>query len=158
MKIFPEFKGIHADLQPYHDRWIKLAKEHKLSFKRKVSIGFKKIDDKSTIGRCWYLFNRREIEVDPRFWDYASEAGREALMYHELTHCFCGRDHDYGKKKSYPENSLESKVCTVESDHPGFFEDGCPLSMMHPRILDEMCYLSHYQHYIDEMFERCETW
>lgn len=161
-KTVPKFKGIDPDLQPIYDEWVELAAQRDIKFKRKIGIGFSKIEQKQVIGRCWYRFVKRQIEIDSDFWSRASITTQHILMYHELSHCLCDRDHDYGKGKKYKEVGDGELIFTsfpyVLSAKDGYFDDWCPMSIMHPTILSDRCYFAHYQHYIDEMFDRCEPY
>jgi hypothetical protein len=72
-------------------------------------------------------------------------------VYHELSHCACGRDHDHDGKK-YGDGT-EDRKDPKRADE--FWNDGCPKSIMFPFIIEDSCTLSHYDQYIDEMFEKC---
>jgi hypothetical protein len=106
----------------------------------------------------------REIDIDNKYWATSSSAEKTTEMYHELTHCLCGRDHDFGKDQRYPEpETLEifvviKNMCVEKTEPKGLYEDGCPLSVMYPRILSGNCLSLHYNDYIKEMFDRCNPW
>lgn len=64
-----------------------------------------KFDKPNVVGRCWIstlsgrpVQDSGEIEILRHTWENFDEPSRMGLMYHELTHCAQGRDHD-------PENS-----------------------------------------------------
>ena len=72
---------------------------------------------------------------------------------HELGHAYCGRAHDWfgGKRYKDPE---DKKSKTKE----GYYEDGCPLSLMHPTIVETDCFMAHYYEYVKEIFENCNPY
>jgi hypothetical protein len=41
---------------------------------------------------------------------------------------------------------------------PGYYDDGCPSTFMHPVILDDFCVANHFSDYSKEMFNRCKPW
>ena len=43
------------------------------------------------IGMCYYADNR--VEVEEKFWKYASDTEREILIFHELGHCALKKGH-----------------------------------------------------------------
>jgi hypothetical protein len=88
---------------------------------------------------------------------------RYILLFHELTHCYCGRGHDFKKGKKYTEKRLakvlEAAIFQITGQpQPGYYEDGCPVSVMYPSVLDDECSKRHYQEYVAEMFKRCKPW
>lgn len=166
VKMKPEYKGIDPRVKTYYDEYVALAKLHNITFVRKITIGFKKINDGNAVGMCSIngLAGFREIDIDTESWnDYPAEK-RTDVIFHELTHCLCGRGHDFGKDKYYPEpNTLEiftavKNACVEKEDPKGFYDDQCPLSLMHPNTLPPDCVTLHYPDYIKEMFDRCDPW
>jgi len=53
------------------------------------------ISEDRIAGTCTYggRTNLRDIKIDKAFWDRASNLSREYIVFHELGHCFLGRDH-----------------------------------------------------------------
>lgn len=160
----PEFKGETDDpeIQDFISEYKSLAKNKGIIYKNIVSIGFSSINRGPVIGTCTYGADWREITIDIGFWEKASFLERKALFFHESSHCYCTRRHDFDKDKGYEENTLIFIIKTIVSQSPfshkleGYFEDTCPLSIMYPSLVDEKCFKDHYDHYIEEMFERCE--
>lgn len=114
----------------------------------------------STVGVCRRLGpNKVEIEIDEMYWPFVSMDTQDALIYHELTHCLCGRDHNY-KNITYPEARDGVRMPNPNwnerqrSKH-GYFKDGCPKSLMHPRLPSEYCLEVYMNYYWDEMFDGC---
>lgn len=150
----PEHKGVDPELQSYTNEWKSLAKDRKIEFKNEVTIGFHPLAA-PVIGECFNSISFREIDIDKDFWDnQGTELSKMILIYHELTHCYCGRSHDFAAGKEYPSGYNKPKGNeTVE----GFFSDHCPKSIMFPSVLPDDCTLAHYSDYVDEMFDRCEA-
>ena len=154
-RIFPKHNGVDPFVAPMADEWLNLAKQHGLKFKHNVAIGFENIDRGNAIGVTEYGLGFREIGLDPIYWQYSSTVSRMELMYHELSHAYCNREHDYAKDKPYKEqNVFENRY----QHKDGFFSDDCPTSIMYPTTIDDICFLSHYSQYVEEMFDRCEPY
>lgn len=152
----------NPELKVISDEFFALSKRNNLEFQGKVSIGFTNIDEGSVIGTCWTTKQWREVDLDIGFWKRATWERKVALVYHELAHCYCGRDHDFDDGEMYPDNSLKAILQGWMAQQPitpmrprGYLDDGCPKSIMHPTILDEQCFKDHYNHYVKEMFARC---
>lgn len=140
----------------------RLAALKGIKFTNNVTIGFSDEKRDKVIGVCFYGDGFREIELSREYWNRATFLGKVALELHELNHCYCDRDHDYGKDKFYPDDSIKSfldwlikKPQQLLRNNDGYFEDTCPLSIMQPVMLSDSCFFKHYVHYINEMFDRC---
>ncbi len=154
-RLKPHYKGVDPKLVPYVNQWLDLAQKHGLSFENKVTVGFCTINHGRTIGLSWYGRTFHEIDIDIPFWTTASETSRKTLIFHELVHSYCNREHDYAENKDYLDRGGSRK------DYPkgeGFFEDDCPTSIMFPSILSDRCVNAHKDFYLDEMFARCEPY
>lgn len=110
IKQIPEYVGEIADpeLTVIVNEYKKLAKARGIEFKRDVTIGYSKISGKSVIGTCTYGGKWREIDIDTDFWADASWMSKTILGFHELTHCYCTRFHDYGPDQEYGDGFLAS--------------------------------------------------
>jgi hypothetical protein len=150
-KIAPDFEGIDPRAKAIHDNYIKLAKEHNIKFKKKVSIGFGHFNKSNVIGMCYYGSFFREIVVDIDFWNKSSKTSNKTLLFHELNHAYCDRDHDWAKDKRYP-----AQIDKYAGD--GYFKDYCPKSIMHSELVFDICISKHRKHYLNEMFERCKPY
>jgi len=146
-RLIPHYDGVDPKLEPYVQEYKTLAKYHGITFNNEVSVGFTNIDQGDIIGQTHYGLYFREIDIDKAYWFNATQITRTTLMFHELTHAYCLRDHDYGDGKKYDKKNLNITE--------GRFKDFCPQSIMFPYELDDNCAMAHYQEYIDEMFERC---
>lgn len=155
LKLTPEYTGVDHDIAPYVNEWLELAKMDGLKFHNTVTIGFKDINQGNVIGICYYGMSFREIDIDRGYWRISSSMSKMALVYHELSHCYCDRDHDYGAGKLYGDGMEATKD---PNKRDGFFGDGCPKSLMFPVAAGDYCTLMHYQDYINEMFERCDEY
>lgn len=153
IKIVPEYKGIDERVQHYYDEYIFLAKQNGIVFHNPVTIGLKNLDGTDAIGLCHYGLGFREIDIDEHFWLKRESLEKQALIYHELTHCLCSREeHDYAKGKLYSETGSK------RDDDKGYFDDGCPISIMTPNLAPAFCVSVHWTEYVKEMFDRCAPW
>lgn len=160
VKFNPEYTDVDPKAQVLVNEYLELSKQHHVTFDKKVTVGFKKINNSDIIGICNYGTNWREIDLDSGWWDTQTSTEQLMLIFHELTHCYCGRDHDYEDGTKYlPTAELRLQEAEEWSKHggpkPGRFEDACPKSIMYPIVIDETCAYSHYSEYIEEMFNRC---
>ena len=167
VKSAPEYSTEISDPQigSIYKEFMDLSKRNNITFKNDVSIGFTKIDEGDVIGTCSYRVTFREIDLDKEFWNRASWFSKTSLLFHELAHCYCNRDHDFGEGTLYPDDSLEYllqnlfKKTTFNFYKPeGYFEDGCPVSLMYPKLISDDCLRYHYNEYVEEMFNRCEAY
>lgn len=152
----PHYKGIDKRVENLVNQYKVLAAKNGIFFSHVVTIGFTNIQDKNTLGITHFGSNFREIDVDTAYWNNASEISRKTVLFHELTHSYCGRSHDYGYMKPYSTGLL--RVVKVFQPSAGFLPDSCPLSIMYPYILEDYCMEIHYDYYIHEMFSRCDPY
>lgn len=150
----PEFTGVDPKLEELVKEYKELAKIHGITFKKEVTIGFKKINEGRAIGVTTSARFWREISIDTEFWERSSGAEKTIVLFHELTHAYCDRGHTYGDNKEYKDDFLI--YSNVEN---GFYEeDGCQLSIMYPSLIDKKCIYSHYNEYVAEMFNNCKPY
>lgn len=163
-KIEPEHKGVDKEIQSIVNDYKRLASLRGIHFKKEITIGFKEIESDSIVGLCHYGNNFREIDLDKTYWKRSSEDTKITLLFHELTHCYCYRDHDWKEGEIYisPQiMELVGKIFTKpfrKKPEPGFYDDDCPLSIMYPSVVSDECVLDHSTEYIKEMFDRCEPY
>lgn len=116
-------------------------------------------DSKSgVIGLCYWLpLGPNRIEIDSQFWTVSEDISRKALMYHELGHCVCSRDHT-PVEAEWLIGLLNS--LGVEHIRSTKLFDGCPKSLMHPYLPSEDCLKRHWGHYKEELFKSCvpDSW
>lgn len=152
----------NPEIKVIHNEFIKIANYYGIHFRNKVSIGFSNINEGKIIGICTYGNSFREISLDTGYWERSSWNSKVALLFHELTHCFCGRDHDFDDGIPYPDGSIKYEIRKIFSglisENNGFMEDGCEKSIMAPIIISNRCFSAHYAYYIKEMLNRCEAW
>lgn len=169
VKAKPDYAGVNPAFQVILSDFKDIALEHDITFTKEVTIGFAHIKQSKlksflgarTIGLCHTTDTWREIDIDQKAWKESSYETRISLLFHELAHCYCGRNHDWAKDKPYPEaNDRVGRL--VEKLKPlmtaGFFEDECPMSLMYPVIPGDSCMTTHGREYLDEIFERCDPY
>lgn len=154
----PEIAKDRKELIVEWQKFILEAEKRHIKFTKTLYLEFSHITENNVIGLCHYGENYRTIRIDITFWNHASKEQREMLMWHENTHCLCGRDHDYSDGKPYLDESLERFFQSIYVKLNGYMEDGCPLTVMHPIILSTECAKKHKNYYINESFNRCDPW
>lgn len=163
VKLAPQYVSVDPRAQKIVDEYMLLSAQNNIQFYDKVTIGFKDINRGEVVGLCTYGGFFREIDIDISYWNRSTYMTKTTLLFHELTHCYCGRGHDYGKKKNYPETEAARIVRALQwkvegGPRPGYWEDGCPVSIMYPVVADDDCVKAHYDQYVKEMFDRCRPW
>jgi len=164
-RLKPHYVGIDPRVKSLIREYVNLARQHGIRFTRPITVGFTDIntgigDGNKVIGICFYGKNFREIDIDNRAWNMYPADIKEELVRHELTHCLCGRGHDYGNGEQYPSVEVEEIIDLFRKwpfyvQRPGRYSDGCPLSIMFPYVLSQKCIQSHRRQYYKEMFNRC---
>lgn len=159
----PEYTGVDPRAEDIVNYYMRLSAQNHITFTNKVTVGFKEINSGRIVGLCHRNQDFREIDIDINYWNRSSKIQKRILVLHELTHCYCERGHDYGPNKDYKDEFLTSLYRFLDKQYDtdsknGFFNDGCPLSLMYPQVVDEECAYKHYNHYIKEMFNDCEPY
>jgi hypothetical protein len=155
--IGPEFRELTKE-------YLQLSSDHGIYHNRLVPIGLVDLSfDYPTIGTCWLYEHHRDIDIDSTYWKKASPLGKKMLTFHEMSHCYCGRGHDYGPKAEFNYSSgftaIFNKILVINKDKAhGYYKDGCPLSIMYPTTVADACYSTHYNDYIKEMFNNCKAY
>lgn len=161
VKTVPSYLAVDPKLVSTVDEYIKLAADRNIKFTKRINVGFSKIAETNglsrVIGFCTLAADFREIDIDSVFYEKASEERKKFLLFHELTHCYCGRDHDFDAKNAYLPIETELIVKNYQK-RLGFFLDECPVSIMHPQIVSDSCIKDHRKEYINEMFDRCHPY
>lgn len=155
IKTHPEYKGVAPQAKPLVDEYLWLSAQNHIEFDAEVTVGFKHINYGAVVGICNYGETWREIDIDVDYWNSSTNLTRAALLFHELTHCYCGRDHDFGKDQKYSDSETLRDLQAVRHA-PGYFDDECPTSLMFPQVTPDDCMKAHYDQYVKEMFDRCE--
>lgn len=157
-KTSPKYKGVDPKVQNLVNEYKSLAKIQGITFKNNVTIGFKNIKDKYTVGLCTYGNGWREIDIDEGYWEFTSDITHLVLVFHELGHCYCRRRHDFNHK-DYPDVDEIIKLAKNKKiGGDGYYSDLCPKSLMYPMILEDDCVLAHYNDYITELFSGCQPY
>jgi hypothetical protein len=163
IKTKPDYEGVDPRTQKLVDEYLWLSTQYHIKFYNKVTIGFRNINEGKVVGFCSNGGFFREIDLDINYWNNSTNTTRTALLFHELAHCYCGRDHDYGKDLKYPETEALRRERALQwliegGPRPGYWDDGCPVSLMYPMVVDNECMRTHYREYTEEMFDRCKPW
>lgn len=157
VKLHPEYKGVDPKVQVLVNEYKDLAKKQGIVFDKEVTVGFKYMGGGTVIGRCTYGWGWREVDLDQWFWITSSDIVAKALLFHELTHAYCDREHDYSEGNYYPSPAeIDDPDYVIPKD--GYYPDKCPLSIMYPIIVDEDCLKKHLEDYEIEMFNRCSPY
>jgi hypothetical protein len=156
-RFIPKHRGVDPEIAVYLDDWLKIGRSYGFKFKNQVTAGFNDLSsDHGTVGMSHYGVGFREIDIDPKYWLWASELQRTALIWHEAGHSYCGRrEHEYGKGKIYKVKGLG---INDPDQKDGYFSDGCPKTVMFPVVVDDSCMVAHYQDYLQEMFKNCQEY
>jgi len=159
VKTAPNYVGVDPKVRTLVDEYFELSTRNHIKFDNVVTVGFSKIDAVTdAVGLCTYGAYFREIDIDPDYWNKLNSLAKKALLFHELTHCYCSRSHDYGNGTQYASTS-EERIREVKEWNGGpkigRYDDACPLSLMYPIAMDSACFLAHYSDYLTEMFNRC---
>lgn len=162
-RLAPHYKGVDSKAYDLALEYIRLAENNHIKFTKPITLGFTNIPSSGVVGICWYGKNFREIDIDRKQWERSSQIHRENLLFHELTHCLCGRTHDFGDGEEYPDPEIEKAVEFLYEwpfylKRAGVYSDGCPLSIMYTRVMPERCMATHRTEYLKEMFNRCNPW
>lgn len=131
----PHFKGQDLGALAYVLDFKELARRQGLVFEKDPTLGFEPLNRPKQVGVCNLTPDWREVRLDPGYWKESTQITRRMLVYHELTHCYCGRDHIAAK-----------------------LPDGCPESVMDREILSDECTLAHLHYYELEMFADCNPY
>lgn len=114
-----------------------------------------------TIGTCNFPFMGQPgaIRIDPNFWTQASTLQKKGLMWHELGHCACTLGHsieiDELDSKNWFIKFLNNIGIKTNRKAHLYFDDGCPRSLMYPRLPSDSCLERHWQKYEDEIKNNC---
>lgn len=160
IKTMPEFYGTDYRSDKLLSDFMWLSAQNHITFSHKVSIGFKHIDQGAVVGLCTNGLYFREITLDIDFWITATQLGRTALIWHELAHCYCDRDHDYNSIP-YPDSESERLKETIRGifyKKQGYYSDECPMSLMYPSVVPDECVRVHYDEYTKEIFQNCKPY
>lgn len=63
-----------------------------------------------TIGTCYYGLDRPYIVIDSEWWGKADYYSREAVLFHELGHCYLGRLHKEDMMPFYENEDVQASL------------------------------------------------
>lgn len=103
----PEKKTTDKTFLPYLDELYKDIG----SIKSVVVFGDSKIRE-SWVGKCtqWSNSSYKEITIDRKYWDNASEGKRYQLLLHEIGHCKYNKGHNDEHTNKCPNSVMRSYV------------------------------------------------
>lgn len=145
-----KFNSIDPEFKYFYDKFFILTNAEPIN---NLTMGFSPLGNEYS-GVCFTtLDNKKEIVVDPFYWQASSELMKEMLIAHELGHCVCNRDHtSYEDLEWY--NLFFYRIISEKIN--GFLYDGCPDSLMHFSDFPEFCYMKHFMYYWSEMHDSCK--
>lgn len=135
-------KGIAPQLQPYVNEFTTYAKLYQPNFKfPNINVdvqNLNKIDpfnnpDFKVVGICNIL--TKNVMIDVSIFEYLPKEQIEQIVWHEFGHCVLNRIH----------------IETLSND-------GNPISMMHPYVLELYVYKTFRVYYIKELFLGFKVW
>ena len=96
--IAPEAKSLYKQ---YINLVPKSCRDKLLDY-NKITIKFEPLGS-NYLGVCKEHFRERIIVLDRPFWDTSDEENRQQLLFHEMAHCFLGKDHvNYADNYMFP--------------------------------------------------------
>jgi hypothetical protein len=145
--------GIDSLLSPYVNDYIRLSNGLiKPEDVQNIPINFENLKG-GAVGICYtFVTGKKEVVIDPDYFEDAPEIKKRQLINHELSHCVCGREHD-SVDGNYEDFNKEFRFFDVSGK--GYFDDMCPKSIMNPQMLTEICLNKRWGYYTKEMFDRC---
>ncbi len=153
----PDHVGIEKEIVAFEIMYDFEARIRGIKFKTPVTIvvsSFKMKKGKGTVvGLCTYGKNFREIDINMQYWHKSTWMTKRTLIYHEMTHCFCGRFHTWSGGE-YPDAEKMPKAPL----QVGLLGDGCPASIMYPIVVSDDCVAKHWDMYDSEMFDGCNPY
>lgn len=118
------------ELLVYHERFRELIGDPKAKV---GSIFVDSMEEGTVVGRCTFQSKDGlplQISINRKFWDTVGDLQREQLLFHELAHCLYGLGHEEA------------------------WEEGRPLSIMHPSLVQERTYATYRLEYHQELRRR----
>ena len=157
LRFTKKHNGIDPEIKPYIDEFI-YASRGKITEEdlKGLSIGFYDYENESsTVGTCHLLVKDTEIDISKKWWDNnVSYISRQGIIFHELGHCVFKKNHTEEVSNSggffgwWEKLFFKLGIYKEKNKLP----DGCPSSIMHPYIIDEICLSNHYLYYLEELF------
>ncbi len=93
-EIYP---NVAKELRPYFMRFEAAGSERSLNIDlttSRITGVIEEISKENVIGKCSYSYHDpKKVTVDLEFWSSASDLYKEFIVFHELGHCYLGRDH-----------------------------------------------------------------
>ena len=97
LPVLPSYPNVEQALWPYFQAFEDEAAARGIDIDLAtvgISGEVENLHDGNTIGRCQYgRYIDNHVTIDKKFWNRSSNLAREMVVFHELGHCFLGRDH-----------------------------------------------------------------
>lgn len=112
----PAYPNVEQALWPYFQTFEEEAAARGLEIdlaNARLSGEIDNLDDGNVIGLCQYgRYINNHITIDKQFWNRSSNLAREMVVFHELGHCFLGRDHlENAFRSGHCESIMRSGTC-----------------------------------------------
>lgn len=128
---------VPSSVQPYITTFQEAGKTNHFNIRiTNLIVEFEELE-RPTIGECYdenWSNGTPKIVLDPTYWQAAFALSKETLMFHELGHCYLGRDHD--------DELLPNKTHR---------------SLMNSTLIPMEEYKNNKEYYWKELFENAET-
>ena len=148
--------GIDPEFKPYIEEYRSIIgrKKYQYSFSR-LTVVFAELEP-DVAGRCWWVsLSGKKIEINIHWWrnPNSSQISKRLVVYHELEHCIRYRMHTNKATEIHDLSSFFDEIGYLLGliPKPGFFEDGCPVSLMNSQIAGSACQEKYYNVWIKEM-------
>lgn len=122
-KVFLEMEILKIDP-------IFLSTLKELPFKTELPISIKELPGKMAGGCKKYKHKKgfNTIYINPKYWKTFTKNQKKLVLIHEIGHCDYNLKHD-----------------------KSFRKDGCPKSIMYPKVFDDYCFEKHEKEYVEEV-------
>lgn len=143
------------ELDGYIDSFVRdMSGKVPTTSRNKMSMKFSDLEG-NTVGLCTYtdVFGHTRVEFDRKAWNNYSKMERLELAYHEFSHALCNLPHSW-EGGIYPEAS-KSGIKSSGLAEDGYYDDFCPVSIMHPYTIEDSCLKKHWGEYIKDLRDRC---
>ena len=131
------FTILHGTVGITDDAFVPYVKEFEKVCKIKTGsiVSFGNNFEKNVIGYC--TPSNKNIKINKRYWDTATDYEKEMLIFHELGHCDLDRDHKEGWYIQIVDGKEVARI---------------PISIMGAQLFYVNTYITHRDYYLEELF------